>query len=377
MEHIEDKELKDEIIRGVLFNPNGDDSKKSLIGANTTNILDLANIYKQGYINLFKTSYSNNWIPEKVSNMEVDKVQYETVLDDDTKEALNTFICYLLFMDSLQTNNLPNIGKFLTLAEAKLMLTRQTLDEAIHSYSYAYILLNLMTEEEFTEIIYKWRIDPILLKRISEIANIYEEYKDRSDNKAFLVLLIANYLLEGVYFYPAFMFFHNLSYRSLMNGTNVQIAYIKRDELVHCAYFKAMIKEFKEENPEDYDEELIYKMFNSAVETDLEFTSSVLGDKILGITNQTTQDYTYYNANVRLKDIGLVEVFPKSENPYKHLDMLAGIEDESTNKTNSFERTSINYKQPEILKGWDKFNKFTNGEVQNEVYDRYPGSKSV
>ena len=346
-----------------LFNPDGDDSVVKLVGGNTTNILNLASINKQVYLNLFKVAYSNNWIPEKVSNMDRDKYQYEHILDSKLKEAFDTELSALIYMDSIQTNNLPNIANFITSPEIVMVLSRMVYDEALHSYSYGYTLANVMDSETFNNIVYKWRDNEILLNRNKFIVKQYELHRKNTDSlKSFLILLISNYLLEGVYFYNGFMFFHTLAYNGLMTATNTQINYIKRDELVHCTIFKNIINQFRDENKEDFDEDLIYELFKEAVKSEIEFSNKTTLDCILGITEKTIQDYTYYIANKRLKDIGLLEIFPKTENPYKHLDKIAAIDNESSNKSNSFEVTSISYKQPELFKGWDKFKLYKEGK---------------
>ena len=76
---------------------------------------------------------------------------------------------------------------------------------------------------------------------------------------------------------------------------------------------------------------MIYDMFKTAVEWEIKFSNSVIGNKILGITEQSIEDYTYYIANQRLKDIGLDPIFDERENPYKHLEKIASIEDETSN----------------------------------------------
>ena len=140
-----------------------------------------------------------------------------------------------------------------------------------------------------------------------------------------------------------------------MIGTDTQISYIQRDELVHCKIFSNIIKQLFKENPEFIDKkEMIYVMFREAVEWEIKFSHEIIGDKILGMSKTSIQTYTYYLGNKRLKDIGLDEIFPKSKNPYKHLDKIAGSDDETSNRTNNFEGTSISYKSPDSIDGWDE-----------------------
>jgi ribonucleoside-diphosphate reductase beta chain len=210
-----------------------------------------------------------------------------------------------------------------------------------------------MNMEELKEMVYKWKTNEILLQRNELIAKIYEDNKNNFTDIGFLKLAIANFLLEGLYFYNGFQFFHNLASRNLMIGTDIQIRYIQRDENLHCAGFREIIKIYKKEGYK-WDEDLIYDMFKQAVEWELKFSKSVIGDKILGMSEKSIEDYTYYLANRRLKEITLEPIFPKTDNPYKHLDKIAAIDDETTNRGNNFEIKNITYKEPNILKDWDQ-----------------------
>ena len=337
-----------------LFNPEADDFKNNkFIDGDITNILNLANVKYQQFIDRFYVAFSNNWLPDRVQNISSDKMQYENVLSVDEKKAYNLILSYLVFLDSLQTNNLPNISDRITNPEAVMWLARQTYDEALHSYSYGYLFKEMMSKEDFLEVIYLWKKDKVLFERNKYIANLYEEYRNKNDNKAYLVLLVANFLLEGVYFYNGFMYLHNLAYQGKMVASNTMIAYIKRDEIQHCLAFKDKILIFQEENSEDWDEELVYNLFEEAVKQEITFGLYAVGNGILGMSSETIHDYTYYLANRRLKEINMKPIFPERKNPYKHLEKFASVENENTNVTNNFEKTSINYKSPEVFKGWE------------------------
>ena len=95
-------------------------------------------------------------------------------------------------------------------------------------------------------------------------------------------------------------------------------------------------------------------MFRKAVEQEIKFSQSIIGDDILGMSCQSIEDYTYYRANGILKDIKMDAIFPKTKNPYKHLAKIGGVEDETSNRDNNFEKTSISYKNPAVLDGWNE-----------------------
>lgn len=88
-----------------------------------------------------------------------------------------------------------------------MILAIQTYQEAVHSQSYAYIIESIIPVEKRAEIYEKWREDKVLLERNKYIAEIYQRFIDDRNDVNFARVLIANYLLEGVYFYNGFNFF--------------------------------------------------------------------------------------------------------------------------------------------------------------------------
>ena len=337
-----------------LFNPFAKEDKKLFCG-DTTNILDLSSVKYPYFIEWVNKTYANNWLPEKVGNMSEDKYQYNNDLTKDEKEAYDTILSFLVFLDSIQTSNLPKIADYVTLPEIVYALTRQAYEEAIHSRSYGYILINAVGQERMHKVVYKYKENKILLQRNKFIATIYENCSKERTAKNFLRDLVANYLLEGLYFYNGFNFFHNLAYQGKMIATNIQISYIRRDEAQHLALFQKLIKIYKEEMSDEFDENIVYDLFKQAVEWEKKFSFEILGDKITGISKKSIEDYTNYIANRRLRALGLKSIFPKGENPYKHLDKLASVDDDETsNRANQFEVTSITYKDPTVLSGWDE-----------------------
>lgn len=333
-----------------LFNPDVEDNNIRIIGGDTTNILNLANVKYQWCHDIFDAIYANNWLPHKVA-MSGDKANWGKLTTDE-QEAFWDIVSFLIFLDSIQTNNISNIAEYITAPDVVYVLARQQYDEAIHSKSYGWILNSLFTKEQVEKLVYRWRNNPLLMERITFIANIYQEFKDNATDENFVRVIVANYLLEGLYFYNGFQFFHNLMARGLMVGSQTQIKYIQRDEIQHCNIFKNIINTVRAENPGLVSDEMVYDMFKTAVDWEIRFSCDIIGNKILGMTDQSITDYTYHLANRRLKDIDMDQIFEKRKNPYLHLEMIAGVEDETSNRANNFEVTSIQYKNKSAIDGW-------------------------
>lgn len=341
--------------RKKLFNPEGLDtlSTRKIIEGNSTNIFNLNNVKYQWSNRLYRAMMGNFWIPEKI-DLTGDKNDYNN-LSSEEKIAYDGILSFLIFLDSIQTNNLPNISNYITAPEINLVLSIQSFQEAVHSQSYQYIIESIIPQEIRNNIYDRWRDDEILFKRNSYIARVYQEFLDMPNNENFSKVLIADYLLEGLYFYNGFNFFYSLATRNKMMGTSDIIRLINRDELTHVVLFKQIILEIEKENLNFFDTELIYAMFTDAVEQEISWTNHIIGKSILGITPKTTEQYTKWLANERLKDLGLKPLYPEfSENPYKNLEKFADTEGSGNVKANFFEGSVTSYNMSSIVEGWDE-----------------------
>ena len=341
--------------RKILFNINGDDSliNRKMIRGNVTNLFNLNNVKYQWANKLYRLMMENFWIPEKVSLFD-DKRAYNELTPDEQR-AYDGILSFLVFLDSIQTNNLPNINEYITAPEVNLVLAIQTYQEAVHSQSYAYIIESIIPTDKRAEIYDKWRTDKILLERNQYIAEIYQNFVDNQTDKNFARILIANYLLEGIYFYNGFNFFYNLAARSLMIGTADEIKYINRDELTHCVLFANIIKEIAAEDDTFFNTDEVNQMFAKAVEQEISWSNHIIGGNITGITPATIEQYTKFIANKRLKDIGYPPLYPGfDKNPYQQLENIADTNGAGSVKGNFFEANVSSYNQSTAIEGWDE-----------------------
>lgn len=292
-------------------------------------------------------------IPEKISGLNEDSIQYKQELTDGEKRAYDGILSFLIFLDSIQTTNLPNFAEYITAPEVQLLLAIQTYQEAIHSQSYATILESVADAEKREEIYYFRRENPILLERNTYIGEIYQAFIENPNDDNFFKWLVGNFLLEGLYFYNGFAFFDTLADHQKMKATDRMISYIRRDELTHVTMFSNILREIKKEFPKMYNEKIIYEMFSSAVEQEIKRAQYILGNNIIGINEYTTEQYTKRLANDRLGLLWLAPLYPDvTKNPYQHLERLQNSNGE---KSNFFESTVINYTQSSSMKWTREF----------------------
>ena len=333
-----------------LFNENGDVevSKKRMINGNTTNLNDFNNM-KYGWVSeWYRQAMNNFWIPEEI-NLSQDLKDYNN-LKEAEKVAYDKILSFLIFLDSIQTDNLGNINNYITASEINLCLTIQAFQEAVHSQSYSYMLDTICSPEKRNEILYQWKDDEILLERNKFIGAQYNNFLEEPTIENLVKTVMANYILEGIYFYSGFMFFYNLERNGKMPGSAQEIRYINRDENTHLWLFRSIIRELIKEEPEVFTEELrkeLRCMMKIGVENEINWGKYVIGDKIQGINSNLIESYIKYLGNRRLKEIGFEGIFEGyDENPAKWVDTLA---DANSVKTDFFEAKSTAYAKASVL----------------------------
>ena len=308
----------------AVFNPEGQSFNNPIMGGNTSGIMALNECkYKKIVNELYKYGTSLHWLPER-QDMGNDKAQYLNLLPE-FKEAYDTIISFLTFMDSAQTENPMKFAQYLTAQEFSLLLAIQTFQEAIHTQSYSYITESVMPTKDRKNVYDRiWRDNELLKTRNMEIADAYQIMRDNPTILNVQRAMLADYILEGVYFYNGFMFFNKLALRGEMKATNEIINLIKRDEIFHILMYEVMINAIKEEGKWVITEQDVYDLFEYGLLLEEQFSKSVL-NKCIGFNDKLIENYTRYRVNRLLKNIGYKNNPWKDYvvNPHKkHDDML-------------------------------------------------------
>ena len=334
----------------LVFNPDGDDSLDSrmLIGGNSTGIANLNSVKYAWASKLYLTMLNNHWIPQKVSLVD-DRTTLKELTADELQAMKNT-LSFLIALDSMQTANIPNLSAVVSAPEINALFTLQEFQEQIHSQSYQYILQELFPNLEREEIYNYWRHNPLLLERNKKIAAKYQQFVDDRTELNFKKAIAAGFALEGIYFYNGFEFFYLLDSRGKLGGVAKMISYIQNDEATHLTFMSNMIKELFNVKDSEEDRNILRDTLIEAAESEIEWGHEVYGDRILGISKRSTEEYVKYLTNQRAKVAGIGVLYKGyNTNPYNYLDKKDG------KRENFFETTVTEYSQSSAVKGWDDF----------------------
>jgi ribonucleoside-diphosphate reductase beta chain len=338
-----------------IFNPQGQDDiqHRSIWFGNTTNLMNLNNVRYDWAIALWRQMRENFWVAEKL-DISQDVNDYWNLTPAE-RRAFEGILSYLTFLDSVQVMNIPNLKLPITAPELHMTFSEQQSQEALHDQSYQYMIETIIPSDRRNQVYDFWRDDLILRERCKFIASLYQQYVDDPTEENYFVALMADYLLEGIYFYNGFIFYYNLASRQLMPGSADIFKMINRDELSHVRLFQKLIPEAMSVFPHSVEQ--IYEMFDTAVKYEMKWTNHILNNEILGITENSTEQYTKYLANNRLKAIGLQPLYSEdkfNKSPYKHLERFADTKKDAHTKANFFESGVTSYVMSSGISGWDE-----------------------
>ncbi|MBU3015242.1 ribonucleotide-diphosphate reductase subunit beta [Poseidonibacter lekithochrous] len=332
--------------RKVIYNP---DSKENLndrriFGGNSDGMINFTKMKYQWALNLWDTMEGNTWFPKEVQ-MTGDAKDYK-YLTPPEKRMYDLVLSQLIFMDSLQTNNLmDNINPYITAPEVNACLSRQAYEEANHSKSYAVMVESISDNTD--EIYDMWKNDPQLREKNNYIADVYKNLAGDITDEKIVLALFANQILEGLYFYAGFAAMYALGKSGKMLGSSQMIRFIQRDEVTHLLLFQNMINSVRKERPDLFTPELEAKvraMFRKAVELEASWGSYITQGQILGFTDAIIKQYIQYLADKRLDAVGYKPEY-NVKHPIPWVDGYASFNDQ---RTNFFEGNVVNYSKGSI-----------------------------
>ena len=215
----------------------------------------------------------------------------------------------------------------------------------VNSKSYA-VMVEAICDN--TDLIYEMeKHDETLREKNDFISSIYEELAGDVDDNKLLLAMVANQILEGVYFYSGFTAIYALARAGKMLGSAQMIRFIQRDEITHLLLFQNMINSVRKERPDLFNENninKIYDMFKKAGDLEIKWGKYITQNQIMGFTDDIIEEYIHYLVDQRLVAINLDKIY-NAKHPIKWVDDFSKFNDQ---KSNFFESKVTNYSKGSI-----------------------------
>ena len=299
------------------------------------------------FFEMYKAAIKNTWTVEEV-NLSHDLTDLSKMSPAES-HLVKRLVAFFATGDCIVANNLVlNLYNHINSPEARMYLSRQLYEEALHVQFYLTLLDTYLPnpEERAQAFSAVENIDSIkkkadfCFKYIDSIHNL-TTLTTKTEKQAFLLNLICfAACIEGLFFFAAFAYIYFLRSKSLLHGLASGTNWVFRDESCHMQFAFEVIATIQAEEPELFDDELTKKvvlMLDDAVECEMAFCEDALQFGVIGLSETQMRQYLQYCADSRLKTLGIPPVYGCS-NPF-HFMELQDVQE----LTNFFERKVAAY----------------------------------
>lgn len=295
------------------------------------------------FYEMYRNAIRNTWTVEEV-DFSLDTNDLKTKFGPAERHLIERLVAFFATGDSIVSNNLVlNLYTHINAPEARMYLSRQLYEEALHVQFYLTLLDtylpdpnerakafaatdNIPSIKRKAEFCFKW-IDSI---------NDLRRVETREDRRRFLLNLVCFAgCIEGLFFYGAFAYVYYLRSRGLLNGLAAGTNWVFRDESAHMAFAFEVIRTAREEEPDLVDDAFkaqVVEMMTEAVECEVAFAEDTLSGGVAGLSIRDMREYLEYCADQRMAQLGMPKHFG-ARNPFPFMD-LQDVQE----LTNFFER---------------------------------------
>jgi ribonucleoside-diphosphate reductase beta chain len=283
------------------------------------------------FFEMYKNAIKNTWTVDEV-DFSTDLVDLNSKMTESEKHLIHRLVAFFATGDSIVANNLVlNLYKHITSPEARLYLSRQLYEEALHVQFYLTLLdtyihnpdelakafsavENIPSIKKKADFCFKW-IDSI---------NDLGELNTKEDRRKFLMNLICfACCIEGMFFFAAFAYVYFLRSKGLLAGLASGTNWVFRDESMHMAAAMEVIETVRKEDPTIFNEQMedmIVQMLEDAIDCEMTFAQDLVSNGIAGLSLTDLRQYLEYIADRRLESLHIKPRY-NTKNPFSFMEL--------------------------------------------------------
>ena len=245
------------------------------------------------FYDMYRNAVRNTWTVDEVDfTKDVDDIHRR--LNPGERHLIERLVAFFATGDSIVSNNLVlNLYRHVNAPEARMYLSRQLYEEALHVEFYLTLLDNYVPDpaqraqafaavEHVPSVAHK---AAFCFRWIDSIHGL-QRLDLASERRAFLRNLIAfAACVEGLFFFGAFAYVYYLRSRGLLHGLATGTNWVFRDESAHMAFAFEVVRIAREEEPGLFDAEMerdVRQMLREAVEAETLFAQDLVGNGLPG-----------------------------------------------------------------------------------------------
>jgi ribonucleoside-diphosphate reductase beta chain len=295
------------------------------------------------FFEMYRAAIKNTWTVEEI-DFATDVGDLQTKMTPAERHLVHRLVAFFATGESIVANNLVlNIYKHINAPEARMYLSRQLYEEALHVQFYLTLLDTYVPDPEerhrafaAVENIPSIRAKAEFCMRWLDSMQSVQSLDTRDDRRRFLLNLIGfAACIEGLFFFGAFAYVYFLRSRGLLHGLAAGTSWVFRDESAHMAFAFDVVDTVRREEPDLFDDSLthdVFAMLGDAIACETQFAEDLLGGGVSGLSAENVRGYLEFCADRRLATLGLPRRYG-TKNPLSFMD-LQDVQE----VTNFFER---------------------------------------
>lgn len=283
------------------------------------------------FFDMYKNAIKNTWTVDEVDlKSDIDDLHHK--LNVKEQHLINRLVAFFATGDSIVAHNLViNLYGHINAPEARMYLSRQLYEEALHVQFYLTLLdtylpdpkarheafaavENIPSIKEKADFCFRW------MDSIKDL----RELKTKADRRQFMLNLICfAACIEGLFFFAAFAYVYYLRSKGLLHGLATGTNWVFRDESAHMDFAFAVVDAARSEEPDLFDAKLeqeVRSMLEEAIACEMTFGKDVLNGGIPGFSLPELEQYLQFVADQRLVRLGFKPRY-LAHNPFGFMEL--------------------------------------------------------
>ena len=283
------------------------------------------------FFEMYRAAIRNTWTVEEI-DFATDVGDLARKMTPAERHLVERLVAFFATGDSIVANNLVlNLYRHLNAPEARMYLSRQLYEEALHVQLYLTLLDTYVPDPEdrhrafaAIETIPSIRRKADFCMRWLGSIQELDRLETRDDRRRFLLVLICfAACVEGLFFFGAFAYVYFLRSRGLLHGLAAGTSWVFRDESAHMEFAFEAVRTIRREEPDLFDAEMerdVAAMLEDAIACETQFAEDLLGGGVAGLSVADVRRYLEFCADQRLATLGMPRRY-HATNPFSFLDL--------------------------------------------------------
>ncbi|HEY0712146.1 MAG TPA: ribonucleotide-diphosphate reductase subunit beta [Polyangia bacterium] len=283
------------------------------------------------FYEMYRNAIKNTWTVDEV-DFSTDVADLRRKMTDADRHLVQRLVAFFATGDSIVANNLVlNLYRHINAPEARLYLSRQLYEEALHVQFYLTLLDTYVPDpgekaKAFAAVdnIPSIRRKAEFCMRWMDSINQLGQLETRADRRRFMLNLVCfAACIEGLFFFAAFAYVYFLRSRGLLHGLAAGTNWVFRDESAHMAFAFEVVRTARQEDPTLFDDEMVAEvkcMIDDAVDCEIQFAEDLLGMGVPGLSVRDMRQYLEFIADQRLQALGIGPRY-HARNPFPFMDL--------------------------------------------------------